>query len=118
MTAPARLPGKKTGRGTKPVTLDRVTYRAWVSATWPTDYYKPRKRFTVRVRHMGDYFGECFQYAPWDKKYDGWLYPISNCDRRYRTRAEAWAYLKNTTVMDREYRLEMANQALDGKGAA
>lgn len=120
--------GKKVaGRKQKPVTLDRVTYQfgpTSVTYLGPLtqlnpikEEYEMRTRFTVRVRHMLDSIGKCWVYAVWDKQRKDWLYPVSNHDQFFTTRAAARCYLKTTTVEDREFKLEMANQALD-RGAA
>jgi hypothetical protein len=98
---------KKKSKAKPVVTLDRVTYRAWVAATWPNDYYEHRRRFTVRA------FSEFF--ALWDKKQADWLFVKKN--HVYGTRAAAWRYLRTTTIENREYKLEMVNRALDGEAS-
>jgi hypothetical protein len=106
---PVTIAGRKRG----PVTLAKVTYKDGCGCGCYGQHNQPRNRFTVRVRHMLDSFGKCWVYAVWDKQHDGWLYPISNRDRWFLTRADAWRYLKTTTTENEEYRLEMLNRALD-----
>ena len=102
----------------KPVTLDRVTRQeeyGQVLGRQPNTTFEKwgetaRKRFTVRARIPGlrEVLGVHSGYMLWDKKLDARLFST----KAFRTRTAAWRYLKTTTVENREYKLEMLNQAL------
>jgi|HubBroStandDraft_1064217.scaffolds.fasta_scaffold32983_3 hypothetical protein len=132
--------GKRvTGRKPKPVMLaDVKCIRLWPflgqTKTKPTECrrftvcrdYKPHPNYTgnlvVTTRNYPVWAVRTRFYAVWDKQRHEWLYPnprwlnprwLRISRKQYRTRAEAWDYLRTTTTTNRAYRLEMLNRALD-----
>ncbi|MGB6473812.1 MAG: hypothetical protein WBF04_06990 [Candidatus Sulfotelmatobacter sp.] len=84
---------------------------------------RARRRYTVRsdriqsgyARALLDEPTEVALFGLWDRGAEEWLYVNEESGwngKTFPTRADALLYLRTTTVEDREYRLEMLENAL------